>query len=251
MERDDSVWVHTPTIHDTQKIIMPQDKMRQWIRKVLEVDARVQTLKTPLQFKCYMFTMPELGGEGVAAFHVLKNLFFTTESMMNAGSKRSIVFVLLQMHLALEILKNSNRHERGNSLAELCGLDVLEHKTLEANFLQWDRKVKCTIGSSLRGWPRRDQNEYVRRVKCQPDNHQGSYSVLELPWTLVPGSCVITTKKDIEEGEAFEMRDKERCLWLLMQYARPSSTTYLCEWEDGTTVVREPERMESGFQAKR
>lgn len=55
MERDDSVWVHTPTIHDTQKIIMPQDKMRQWIRKVLEVDARVQTLKTPLQFKCYVY----------------------------------------------------------------------------------------------------------------------------------------------------------------------------------------------------
>ncbi len=170
------------------------------------------------------------------------------------NSRACIVILMLAVEgedTRVEILKNSNRHERGNSLAELCGLDVLEHKTLEANFLQWDRKVKCTIGSSLRGWPRRDQNEYVRRVKCQPDNHQGSYSVLELPWTLVPGSCVITTKKDIEEGEAFEMRDKERCLWLLMQYARPSSTTYLCEWEDGTTVVREPERMESGFQAKR
>jgi hypothetical protein len=165
VERDDSVWVHTPTIHDTQKIIMQQNKMRQWIRKILEVDARVQTLKTPLQFKCYMFTMPELGGSSVAAFHVLKNLLFTTESMMNAGSKRSIVFVLLQMHLALQILKNSQRNERGIPLAELLDIDVPELETLGADFLQWrDKKLQWTIGSSLIGWPRRDLNEYVRRV---------------------------------------------------------------------------------------
>jgi hypothetical protein len=252
VERDDSVWVHTPTIHDTQKIIMPQNKMRQWIRKILEVDARVQTLKTPLQFKCYMFTMPELGGASVAAFHVLKNLFFTTESMMNAGSKRSIVFVLLQMHLALEILKNSERYERGNPLAELLEIDVPELETLEADFLQWgDKKVQCTIGSSLIGWPRRDLNEYMRRVKCEPGDQQQSYSVKGTSWTRVPGKCLITTREGADEGETYEMRENERCLWLLMQYARPSPATYLIEWEDGTTVVREPERMESGVKANR
>ena len=252
VERDDSVWVHTPTIHDTQKIIMPQNKMRQWIRQILEVDARVQTLMTPLQFKCYMFTMPEIGGASVAAFHVLKNLFFTTEAMMNAGSKRSIVFVLLQMHLALEVLKNSKRDERGNPLAEVLGIEVPEHETLEADFLQWgDKKVKCTIGSSITGWPRRDLNEYVRRVKCQPENKRERHLIEESTWTRVPGSCVITTKAGAEQGETYEMREKERCLWLLMQYARPSPAPYLCEWEDGTTVVRDPERTESGLKADR
>jgi hypothetical protein len=252
VERDDSVWVHTPTIHDTQKIIMPQNKMRQWIRKILEVDARVQALKTPLQFKCYMFTMPEIGGASFAAFHILKNLFFTTESMMNAGSQRSIVFVLLQMHLALEILKNSRRDERGNPLAELLDVKVPEHGTLEADFLQWgDKNVKCTIGSTITGWPRRDLNEYVRRVKCQPDDRQERYELKHTSWTQVPGSCVITTKAGAEKGEEYEMREKERCLWLLMQYARPSPAPYLCEWEDGTTVVRDPERTESGIKADR
>jgi len=112
-----------------KKVVLPQNQMRQWITETLEVDARVQTLETPLWLKCYMFTMQELNGSVVAGFHVLKKLFYTTEAMMNAGTKHSIVFVLLKMHLALAILKSSKKNDCDNALAQLLGIEAPVHET--------------------------------------------------------------------------------------------------------------------------
>jgi hypothetical protein len=95
VERDDSVYVHSPAIHEQKFILVSQNLMWKWIQQTLEVAACIQSLRTPLQVKkCYMFTMP-------TALHKLKNLFYTTEAMMNYASKRAILFVLLQMRLAL------------------------------------------------------------------------------------------------------------------------------------------------------
>jgi hypothetical protein len=104
-ECDDSVYVHSPAIHEAKLVLVPQNLMRQWIRETLEVASHIQTLFTPLQMKCYVFTMQELAGGGVGAFNVFKQLFYTTEAMTNYGSKHSIVFVLLKIRLPLLILK--------------------------------------------------------------------------------------------------------------------------------------------------
>jgi hypothetical protein len=76
VESDDSVYVHSPAIHETKLMIVPQNLIRQWIRETLDVAGRVQTLQTPLQVKCYMFTMQELAGAGVGAFHAFQKLFY-------------------------------------------------------------------------------------------------------------------------------------------------------------------------------
>ena len=121
-----------------------------------------------------MFTMPELNGSGVAGFHVLKKLFYTTEAMMNAGTKRSIVFVLLQMHLALAILKSTKKNDRDNPLAGLLGIEVPVNETLTADFVSSNAstRVLWTCGSSLTGWPRRDLNEFVRRIRSPPETDE-------------------------------------------------------------------------------
>jgi hypothetical protein len=51
------------------------------------------------------------------AFHRLKTLFYTSEAMMNYGSKRTIVFVILQMRLALLMLK-CDRVEYSNPVVD-------------------------------------------------------------------------------------------------------------------------------------
>jgi hypothetical protein len=55
----DFVQAHRPVIHETKLVLVSHDLMRSWIRERLEVSARVQSLLTLLQIKCYMFTMPD------------------------------------------------------------------------------------------------------------------------------------------------------------------------------------------------
>jgi len=161
VECDDSVYVHSPAIHEAKLVLVPQNLMRQWIRETLEVAARVQTLQTPLQIKCYMFTMQELAGGGVGAFHAFKKLFYTTEAMMNYGSKRAIVFVLLQIRLALFILKNG-RAQHSNPLVDLFPeFGVAEDLQYETPVWQGMGRVPWTPGACLECWPRRDLNEFV------------------------------------------------------------------------------------------
>jgi hypothetical protein len=151
----------SPAIHETKLMLVPQDLMRQWIRKTLDVAARVLALRTPLQIKCYMFVMQELSGQGVGAFYTLKKLFYTTEAMMNYGSKRGIVFVLLQMRLALLSLKYG-AWQRSNPLVDLFGVDLNVDTDTEYRTVVWNNEepVLWRPGTCLESWPHRDQNHY-------------------------------------------------------------------------------------------
>ena len=60
VERDDSVYTDTVATSESKLVLVPQDLLRRWIREMLDVAERVQSLATPLHMKCYMFSMQEL-----------------------------------------------------------------------------------------------------------------------------------------------------------------------------------------------
>jgi hypothetical protein len=70
-----------------------------------------------------------------------------------------------------------------------------------------------------------------------------------MPCTGVEGEHVISTTPGLAGGEAYCMREKERCLWLLMLYARPGLDQFVAE--DNTMVSKEHERMEDGRRERR
>lgn len=255
VERDDSVFVHVPVVQQSSHTITPKRQMRQWIRETLEVSANVQTLKTPLQLKCYMFTMPERTGGGVAAFHVLKKLFYTTESMMNTGSQRSIVFVLLQIHLALEILKQNIIDTNQNFCNPLYNLldetDEISTKldlfsTYEVSLTQ-DMLATWTMGASRTGWPRRDLNRFCLPFKRKLARTSSQQKFFDWDSTVTQKEIGIKNGLDSDEesvGLVYSMLEKERCRWLLLLYARPGLDDYITE--DNTVVCKQHERRNDG-----
>ena len=227
----------------------------------LSVQHRHQTLLTLLQMKCYMFTMQELasgGGGGGGAFHTFKKLFYTTEAMMNYGSNHSIVFVLLQIRLALLILQNG-QDTYSNPLVDLFPEFQIDAQA-EYQTLVWPNSpvVPWRAGTCLECWPRRDMNEFVipSRDVCviaivsnlrsnQFQTATGSTDVLA---TLndetksddsassvfgMPNPVDYQRTKRVmgraEEGDHRAMLEHERCLWLLLMYARPCSQHFTAE----------------------
>jgi hypothetical protein len=278
VERDDSVYVHSPAIHETKLVLVSNDLMRRWIRETLEVSARVQSLLTPLQIKCYLFTMPEVAGVAGGAFEVFKKLFYTTEALMNAGSKRSILFVLLQIRLALLILKNAGRG-RTNPLLECYDVTgVGAHTRTEALVWTEQGRVPWTAGSCLECWPRRDLNEFVipdrnvfvlavvertavvdrtavpiMGISLQqptidvPTIDVPTIDVLGLDCSMLPAESKKAHIAHTVAGQDAAMREHERCLWLLLLYARPNRLQFTAE--DNTYVSQVPEYSESGLRS--
>jgi hypothetical protein len=266
VECDDSVYVHSPAIHEAKLVVVPQNLLRRWIRETLEVAARVQTLQTPLQIKCYMFTMQELAGGGVGAFHTFKKLFYTTEAMMNYGSKRAIVFVLLQIRLALLILKNG-RVQHSNPLVDLFPeLGVQEDLEYQTPVWEGMGTVPWTPGTCLECWPRRDLNEFVLPSKnlfvdvtvttattaavvagvfttsAGIDSYENSYTQVQRGVFGDANNVKYQDTKqgmdrtDIVVGEDYGMLEQERCFWLLLLYARPCLQHFTAE--DMTSVCQ-------------
>jgi hypothetical protein len=275
VETDDSVYVHSPAIHETKLMIVPQNLMRKWIREILDVAGRVQSLQTPLQMKCYMFTMQELAGGGVGAFKTFQKLFYTTEAMMNYGSKRGIVFVLLQIRLALLILKH-DPVERSNPLVQLFGkIPLLERlgvdEDTEYRTSVWEQQdpVPWRAGTCLECWPRRDQNQFVltsknlfvdaivsSAAKNTITQTSGQFNtgaavsrvssmLLSEPIAQHPFSgsqkqvefMYLTPGTDLAaHDENLDMLEHERCLWLLLLYARPCLQRFTAE--DYTSVLQ-------------
>jgi hypothetical protein len=255
VEGDDSVYVHAPAIHETKLMLVPQDLMRQWIRKTLDVAVRVLALKTPLQMKCYMFVMQELAGHGVGAFHTLKKLFYTTEAMMNYETKRGIVFVLLQVRLVLLTLKQGAQ-KRSNPLVDLFGITLDVDTETEYQTKVWqnrDDPILWRPGTCLESWPLRDQNQYqlpsknyfvdiavsdiqtsapvfnvMPQILESPNHHEvfGDKRPVNFVYTM-PGT-------DINEDN--DMREHERRLWMLLMYARPCLQHFTAE--DYTSVCQ-------------
>jgi hypothetical protein len=270
VERDDSVYVHSPAIHEQKLMLVSQNVMRQWIKHTLEVAARVQSLRTPLQVKCYMFTMP-------TAFYKLKNLFYTTEAMMNYASKRAIFFVLLQMRLALLMFKYA-QVEYSNPLVQLfaenksvneSGNEVFCHKTYQTRIWKDQPPVRWTPGTCLQSWPCRDTNQFQIPCKEIPsvlyvlastasnsvlDNNLLTSSTLSTRSTLLvtvepsehtksgPFEHLFTEDKDVQHVKTTngvdennpDMLEEERCFWLLLIYSRPQLNNFTAE--DMTTV---------------
>jgi hypothetical protein len=266
VECDDSVYVHTPAIHETKLMIAPQNLMHQWIRETLDVAGRVQTLQTPLQIKCYMFTMQELAAGGVGAFHTLKQLFYTTEAIMNYGSRRGIVFLLLQIRLALLLLRYGTV-QRSNPLVELFEeLDVNVDVEYKTEVWENEDPVLWRAGTCLECWPRRDQNQYVLPnriffieaivrsdsiITTLQTNQFKSQTGMQTSMPLIGNTTNHTVFGDVNPveflhtkpaipdmpyQEAPDMKPHERRLWLLLLYARPCLQRFTAE--DYTSVTQ-------------
>lgn len=202
--------------------------------------------------------MQELASGGGGAFHTFKKLFYTTEAMMNYGSNHSIVFVLLQIRLALLILQNG-QDTYSNPLVDLFPEFQIDAQA-EYQTLVWPNSpvVPWRAGTCLECWPRRDMNEFVipSRDVCviaivsnlrsnQFQTATGSTDVLA---TLndetksddsassvfgMPNPVDYQRTKRVmgraEEGDHRAMLEHERCLWLLLMYARPCSQHFTAE----------------------
>jgi hypothetical protein len=273
VERDDSVYVHSPAIHEHKLMLINSNLMLKWIQQILEVAARKESLRTPLQIKCYMFTMP-------TAFHRLKTLFYTSEAMMNYGSKRAIVFVLLQMRLALLMLK-CGRVKYSNPVVEffssMWNSDVVSniHDYAYKTIIWKDSSpVPWTPGTCLNSWPRRDTNKFVIPCKntvisvtvstnlsqtSSDSSPHGNFvtqainSPSELSVTvqttentsqnskidhILQNQSSVTRVKTIDgvDEKNPDMLEEERCLWLLLMYARPQLHNFTTE---DMTIIRQ------------
>lgn len=266
IESDDSVYVHTPAIHATKRVLLSQSLMRKWVRETLEVATRVHTLKTPLQYKFYMFTMQNVTPNGLSAFSTFKKLFYTTESLTNVGSQRSILFILLQMRLLLLTLKSADKLKRENPLMNFSDEknDLSLHYSYQTNIYD-DEWVQWTVGSSMYEWPRRDQNEFVRihevtknKIKdvnevSRPYDSQQEHTYMGLKYKQGKDEGRRfehgISEQELTKGAVYEMTHTERCLWLLLMYARPGLAHFTAE--DGTSVCQEQEWIEQGKKSKR
>jgi hypothetical protein len=73
--------------------------------------------------------------------------------------------------------------------------------------------------------------------------------VMGLQCTETKGEGVISRTPGLVQGEAYCMREKERCLRLLLLYARPGLDQFVAE--DNTVVCKEQERMGDGSRERR
>jgi hypothetical protein len=101
VERDDSVFTAPPVVHPTKAIVLEEELMRKWVRQTLGVHQHMHTLRCPLDVKFHMFTSPE-------TYCVFMQLFCTKTQLDNSHTQRQVLFVLLQIHLAAEVLKGAH-----------------------------------------------------------------------------------------------------------------------------------------------
>jgi hypothetical protein len=102
VERDDSVFTAAPVVHPTKAIVLEEELMRKWVRQTLGVHQHLHTLRCPLDVKFHMFTSPE-------TYRVFMQLFCTKTQLDNSHTQRPVLFVLLQIHLAAEVLKGARQ----------------------------------------------------------------------------------------------------------------------------------------------
>ena len=98
VQTDDSVFAITPVVHPSKQLVMTVQLFTLMVRKTLEVHGRAISFKTPMQMKFYMFMFDK-------AFVIFKQLFCTANTLENANSNRPLVFILLQISLALQIMQ--------------------------------------------------------------------------------------------------------------------------------------------------
>lgn len=187
---------------------------------------------------------------------------------MNYGSKRAIVFVLLQIRLALLILKNG-RVQHSNPLVDLFPeLGVQAHLEYQTHVWEGIEPVLWRPGTCLECWPRRDLNEFVLPSKhlfvdvtvttnrfstgAPMYGYQNSSSPEQSNVFGEPSPVEhLLTKQgmdrtDMVVGEEYGMLEQERCFWLLLLYARPCLQHFTAE--DTTSVCQMQYLSEDGVK---
>ena len=258
VERDDSVFTAAPVVHPTKAIVLEEELMRKWVRQTLGVHQHLHSLRCPLDVKFHMFTSPE-------TYRVFMQLFCTKTQLDNSHTQRPVLFVLLQVHLAAEVLKGAkqdfpvlvpntavNKVQRTNNALELLspGLTTEQcHRKYDIDIITGGPDVPCTPGSSLATWPLRDQNLW-----CKPDRSPAPANVVQyaaldgastdidatgLRFQRVPAPSEMLLKYPDEADQITRgMADEELRRWLLLVCARPVPCQYERQ-EDGRYTAGE------------
>ena len=242
VERDDSVFTAAPVVHPTKAIVLEEELMRKWVRQTLGVHQHMHTLRCPLDVKFHMFTSPE-------TYRVLMQLFCTKTQLDNSHTQRPVLFVLLQVYLAAEVLKGAkqeadtdtavNKVQRMNSALELAQEDLpIDSCHITYKFPCSDSlpDVPCTPGSSLASWPLRDQNLW-----CKPRRDAGTKKVILAGLPRNPSNLningVVFTPNERQDAMQLEYQAEEDIItqdmaveelrrWLLLACARPVPCQY-------------------------
>lgn len=240
VQTDESVYVHAPEAHPSKRLLLTESQLLKWMRKTVNCTAFASSLgmlsnTTPLQCKYDMFLNP-------ASFHVLKSLFCSRE-LLNFGCQRPLKFILLQLSLVDRILRCDDvcdcTHENDNLYLALNKVHEYSHVStpvgisipIECAGTKMD--IPCVIGTSRRGWPRRDLNEVSRKVKETGQSQTIEKTKTEYRKMVL--SIFQENKLDVElqtiarkellelENVQDDMTDDELRLWMLLAYARPCS----------------------------
>jgi hypothetical protein len=236
--------VHAPEAHPSKRLLLTESQLLKWMRKTVNCTAFASSLwmlsnVTPLQCKYDMFLNP-------ASFHVLKNLFCTRE-LINFGCHRPLKFILLQLALVDKILRCEDvcdsAHENDNLYLALDQQQEYSHVSTPVGInihivCEGERKqIPCVIGTSRRGWPRRDLNKVSKKVKeadlnadvdADVETKKGEHmdkvlgfsrkNKLDIEESTIPENHLLELQ-DVED----EMTDDELRLWMLLACARPCS----------------------------
>lgn len=248
VENDDSVFATMPVVHETKRLVLSNQQLRRWVRQTLDVYARVHTLKTPLQMKFFMFTMP-------LAFPIFKQLFCTSTELDNSHTQRPILFILLQILLALKIMQKTPAEDERWSNEALACTNIPNTETFSQlsvfgyyhlSIFPESNPVPCTIGASLTGWPLRDQNIWFTPQKTADRprhtvrrSEENGYiprdgTLRNLKFAHLKPETDIIPEVDRNTGG---MLDDEMRRWMLLLYARPTAVP---ETRADSTVVRQP-----------
>lgn len=208
VQTDESVYVHTPTAHPSKRLVVTQPQLLKWMRQAVGCASFASSLGmlsnvTPLQCKYDLFL-------NHLSFHVLSS-FFCTRVPLNSGTKRPLRFILLQLKLVDMLLRCENVEDcvHANDHVNLYGTTmsdrIAEQPQQNFTFLKDEKEytVPCVVGTSRRGWPKRDINKIVFKS------------------TRIQSAESRLRNYDEEERE---MTDDELRLWMLLAYARPDPT---------------------------
>lgn len=247
VERDDSVFTAAPVVHPTKAIVLEEELMRKWVRQTLGVHRHLHSLRCPLDVKFHMFTSPE-------TYRVFMQLFCTKTQLDNSHTQRPVLFVLLQVWLAAEVLKGTkeefddkvvventavNKVQRTNPVLEMRrsgGLTQVQcHRKYTIDIVDGVDNIPCTPGSSLSTWPLRDQNlwckptrDVSKKVQYAPVTRSlNTIDEKGLEFKLDPRTNEMLLVYPAEDDQiSRDMADEELRRWLLLACARPGPCRY-------------------------
>lgn len=257
VQTDDSIFCVTPAVHPSKRVLLTLPWFTKMVRRALDVHARVMSFATPLQMKFYMFTRE-------SEFVAFRQLFCTADTLEHAYASRPLVFVLLQISLALSIMRGDVQGPQGlqgrcnEALKLLLERMQINHENDIQNIRTNVRytfgitdasgqpqNVPCTLGTSLYTWPVRDRNQ-INVIR----KNQGAVSVIQnadvFGLNFNPNLTAPYPDGLQLDVRQLSMKTTEQHKWILLMYARPTGGG-VCEFldvqhDDGLTVRQPSEK---------